>query len=224
MSAKRRRTTQRSASAVEFLSGSVEETQAFGERIGCLLRAGDVVALEGELGSGKTTLIQGMARGLGRDPDTVKSPTFILVREYPGEVPLVHVDGYRLDGPPAASWLDLDLLFAPQKVTLIEWAERFVGLLPEHYLAVRLSHVSTNRRRFQLVPFGPRAAEFITHLRGARVGRGQSPAGGRISRGQSPAGGRISRGQSPSGGARVSRGQSPSGTVPSRGSHDAPGD
>ena len=144
-----------------FLSGSVEETQAFGERIGRLLRAGDVVALQGELGSGKTTLIQGVARGLGRDPGTIKSPTFVLVREYPGDVPLVHVDGYRLDGPPSASWLDVDLIFSPQKITLIEWAERFAGLLPEHHLAVRLSHVSTNRRRLQLVPFGERAAELV---------------------------------------------------------------
>ncbi|MBI4341960.1 MAG: tRNA (adenosine(37)-N6)-threonylcarbamoyltransferase complex ATPase subunit type 1 TsaE [Candidatus Omnitrophica bacterium] len=151
-----------------FLSGSVEETQAFGERIGRLLRAGDVVALQGELGSGKTTLIQGVARGLGRDPGTIKSPTFVLVREYPGDVPLVHVDGYRLDGPPSASWLDVDLIFSPQKITLIEWAERFAGLLPEHHLAVRLSHVSTNRRRLQLVPFGERAAELAAHLEQSR--------------------------------------------------------
>ena len=144
-----------------FLSGSVEETQAFGERLGRLLRAGDVVTLEGELGSGKTTLIQGIAQGLGRDPGTIKSPTFVLVREYPGEIPLVHVDGYRLDGPPAAAWLDVDLIFSPQKITLIEWAERFAGLLPEHHLAIRLSHVSANRRRAQLVPFGERAAELV---------------------------------------------------------------
>lgn len=151
----------RNVPSVELLSGSVEETQAFGERIGRLLRSGDVVALQGELGSGKTTLIQGMARGLGRDPSTVKSPTFVLVREYPGEVPIVHVDGYRLEGPPAVARLDVELIFSPQKITLIEWAERFAGLLPEHHLRVQLSHVSTNRRRLQLVPSGTRAAELV---------------------------------------------------------------
>ncbi|MBI3011093.1 MAG: tRNA (adenosine(37)-N6)-threonylcarbamoyltransferase complex ATPase subunit type 1 TsaE [Candidatus Omnitrophica bacterium] len=165
----------KSEKVVEFLSGSVEETQAIGERIGRLLRPGDVVALFGELGTGKTTLIQGLARGLGRDPEAVKSPTFVLMREYPpgppftsagagGEVPLVHIDGYRLADARAVSWLDLDLVFSPRKITVIEWAERFAGALPEDRLEVRLSHVSANRRRLVLVPSGPRAAEMVTRL------------------------------------------------------------
>ena len=149
---------------LESLSGSVEETQAFGECLGRLLQPGDVVALHGELGSGKTTLIQGIARGLGRDPNSIKSPTFVLMREYPGETPLVHIDGYRLDGPPAASWLDLELLFAPHKVTLIEWAERFAGLLPEDHLQIHLSHVSANRRRLSFAPAGDRAAAIVAQL------------------------------------------------------------
>ena len=148
----------------EFTSGSVEETRAFGERLGRLLRPGDVVALDGELGSGKTTLIQGIAQGLGRDPAMVKSPTFVLVREYPGEIPLVHVDGYRLEGPPAAASLDVELLFAPHQITLIEWAERFAELLPDERLAIRLSHVSANRRRLALAPAGERAAAIIRQL------------------------------------------------------------
>src|SRR3989338_8282276 len=79
----------KSKAAFEVLTGSVEETQALVERLGALLKPGDVVAFHGELGSGKTTLIQGIARGLGRDPSTIKSPTFVIMREYPGEVPLV---------------------------------------------------------------------------------------------------------------------------------------
>ena len=148
----------------EFTSSSVDETRAFGERLGRLLRPGDVVALDGELGSGKTTLIQGIAQGLGRDPGTVRSPTFVLVREYPGEVPLVHVDGYRLEGAPAAAALDVELLFAPHKITLIEWAERFTGLLPDERCEVRLSHVSANRRRLALAPAGERVAAIIQQL------------------------------------------------------------
>ena len=147
-----------------FISGSVEETHAFGERLGRLLRPGDVVALSGELGSGKTTLIQGVARGLGRDPGSIKSPTFVLMREYPGEVPLVHVDGYRLEGASAVSWLDLDLIFSPRKITVIEWAQRFDGLLPEPHVAVQVSHVSANRRRVLLAPSSARAIELITQL------------------------------------------------------------
>lgn len=145
----------------EVTTGSVEETQTVGERLGGALRAGDVVALFGELGSGKTTLIQGIARGLGRDPATIKSPTFVLIREYPGDLPLVHVDGYRLDDTGAAAWLDVEQLFGSHKITLIEWAERFEGVLPEQAVQLRLSHVSTNRRRITIVASSPRATDLI---------------------------------------------------------------
>jgi len=149
---------------VEIVSGSVEETQALGEQVGRTLRPGDVVALRGELGSGKTTLVQGIARGLGRDPETIKSPTFVLLREYPGDVPLIHIDGYRLEGPPAVSWLDVDLIFSPHKITLIEWAQRFTGLLPDGVLTIQLTHVSTNRRRLTLQATGPRSHAILEVL------------------------------------------------------------
>ena len=149
----------------ETVSGSVEETQAFGEQLGRALRPGDVVALHGELGSGKTTLIQGLARGLGLNPDAVKSPTFVLMREYrSGPVPLIHIDGYRLEGAPSIAWLDLDLLFSPQKVTVIEWAERFEGLLPEDRVELLLAHVSANRRRLSANGTGARSHEVIAQL------------------------------------------------------------
>ena len=156
-----------SKSAIDLTTHSIEDTQALGEQLGRLLNAGDVVAFSGELGSGKTTFIQGLARGLGRDSGTIKSPTFVLMREYPGATPLVHIDGYRLEGAAAVSWLDMDLLFSPRKITVIEWADRFVGLLPSEYVEVRLSHVSTNRRRVQIVPVGAHAQEIVTQLRNA---------------------------------------------------------
>ena len=140
--------------SAERVSGSVEETQALGERLGRWLRAGDVVALRGELGTGKTTLVQGIARGLGYRSGSIKSPTFVLMREYPGDIPLIHVDGYRLSGAPAAAWLDLELLLSPRKITLIEWADRFDELLPERRLIVELSHVSVNRRRLRVSTAG----------------------------------------------------------------------
>ncbi len=154
-----------SDSRLEIITGSVEETQALGARLGQLLHAGDVVALHGELGSGKTTLIQGISQGLGRDPDSIKSPTFVLMREYPGEIPLVHIDGYRLSGAPAAAWLDVELIFSPHKITLIEWAERFGELLPEHHVEIQLSHVSANRRRIIVIPCGPHAQVICEQLR-----------------------------------------------------------
>jgi len=158
----------KSAASLEIVTGSVEETQALGERLGRLLNPGDVVALRGELGSGKTTLIQGIARGLGRDPETVKSPTFVLMREYPGEVPIIHVDGYRLDNHPSVSWLDLELIFSQHKVTVIEWADRFAELLPADALDVHLSHVSTNRRRLRIAAAGVRGHTILEQLQGSR--------------------------------------------------------
>ncbi len=110
---KAQKAVSKSEPVLEVLSGSLEETQALGERLGRLLQPGDVVALHGELGSGKTTIIQGIARGLGCESDRVKSPTFVLMREYPGRTPLAHLDGYRLEGAPAAAWLDLDLIYSP---------------------------------------------------------------------------------------------------------------
>ena len=164
MSASKKRSAQLPETTAEFVSGSVEETQAFGERLGRALRAGDVIALHGELGSGKTTLIQGIARGLGRDPRTVKSPTFVLMREYPGETPMVHIDGYRLEGAPAAAWLDAELMFSSQKITVIEWAERFEGLLPDDRLELQLAHVSANRRRISVSGTGQRSKAVVDGL------------------------------------------------------------
>jgi tRNA threonylcarbamoyladenosine biosynthesis protein TsaE len=167
MTTSHRRTSAPPDASVECVSGTVEETHAFGERLGRLLQPGDVVALFGELGSGKTTLIQGIARGLGRAPRAIKSPTFVLLREYPGAVPLIHLDGYRLEGATAVAWLDLDLIFSPFKITVIEWAERFAGVLPDHRMEVRLSHVSANRRRITLVHSSVRAGELLAQLSGS---------------------------------------------------------
>lgn len=151
----------------EFASRSVDETQQFGERLGALLRPGDVVALIGELGSGKTTLIQGLARGLGIDPAKVKSPTFILLREYTGRVGLIHIDGYRVKDASSVVWLDLEWVFSPSKVTVIEWADRVAGCLPEEYVELRLAHKTTNQRAIGVVTHGARSQQMLEQLRDA---------------------------------------------------------
>ena len=165
MATSRKRVAPSKDETVEMTSASVDQTQALGEQLGRLLRAGDVVAMYGELGSGKTTLIQGIARGLGRDSHTIKSPTFVLMREYPGEPALVHIDGYRLEGAPAVAWLDLDVIFSPHKITFIEWAERFADALPADHLVIRLTHVSANRRKLQLSGTGQRGQALVAQLR-----------------------------------------------------------
>ena len=171
----KKRSTEQSVSTLEVVTSSVEETQSLGEALGRALRAGDVLALYGELGSGKTTLIQGIARGLERAPETIKSPTFVLMREYPGEIPLVHLDGYRLSGAPSVAWLDMELLFAPEKITVIEWAERCDGLLPEDCVTIRLQHVSANRRRLALIPSGARSEAVVKQFQAALPQSSETP-------------------------------------------------
>lgn len=156
----------------DILSKSVDETHALGERVGRGLQPGDVVGLIGELGSGKTTFIQGLAKGLGVNPDAVKSPTFVLMREYTGRVPVVHMDGYRLDDANSVVWLDLDLVFSPYRVTLIEWADRVAAVLPEDYLEIRFAHKSTNHRTMQLIGHGDRSQAVVNALAKVSPGRG----------------------------------------------------
>ena len=166
--AKTRASRAASTSAVfERTSGSAAETLALGEALGRALQAGDVLALHGELGSGKTTLIQGIARGLGLAPEQVKSPTFVLMREYPGALPLIHVDAYRLDHPDAAWSFDTELFFSRRKVTVVEWAERIAQILPECALTLTLEHVTTNRRRITACANGPRGDVVLSAWRQA---------------------------------------------------------
>ena len=160
-----RPSSRKASGTFEFLSRSAEATEQLGEQLGRRLSAGEAVGLFGELGSGKTTLIRGIAKGLGIDPELVKSPTFVLLREYPGPVPLLHIDGYRLDGSSSAVvWEDPDWLFSPKKLTVIEWADRFGTWLPEDYLEIRLAHKTTNQRSINLLGHGPRSAQVVATL------------------------------------------------------------
>ena len=135
-----------------------------------------MLGLVGELGSGKTTLIQGLAQGLGLDATAVRSPTFIVLREYPGRVPLIHIDGYRLEGQDSVIWLDLDLIFTRTHVTVIEWANRFEGSLPDDYVELRLEHQKASRRRISAIAHGPRSEEIVAALSADQV---KSESGGR---------------------------------------------
>jgi tRNA threonylcarbamoyladenosine biosynthesis protein TsaE len=162
------------AEALDFVTKSPEETQRLGEALGGLLRPGDVLALTGELGAGKTTFIQGLAKGLGVNPEEVRSPTFILLREYPGRVPLIHIDAYRLEDAPSAVWLDVEWLFSPRKVTAIEWAEHVADCLPEDYLELRLSHKSTQQRQLRVIAHGPRSREIAAAWAEAAAGAARS--------------------------------------------------
>ena len=131
-----------------------EETEALGERLASSLEPGDILALYGELGAGKTCLVRGIARGLGIDEGSVASPSFTLINEYPGRVPLVHLDGYRLDSAEAFEELGLEDYFEGEGVLVIEWAEK-VPNLPEERIDIAIQWVDENRRHFRISARGP---------------------------------------------------------------------
>ncbi len=130
---------------IELVTRSPEETQQLGRRIGDLSRPGDVFLLVGNLGAGKTCLTQGIAWGLGIN-EYALSPTFVIVREMYGRLPLYHIDLYRLDRIEETMDLGLDDYLYGCGVSVIEWAEKIKHLLPEKLVSVRLKAKSDNKR------------------------------------------------------------------------------
>ena len=133
------------------ISTSFEETQKLGEEIGHTLKAGSIVALFGDLGSGKTTLTQGIAKGLGLR-QTVISPTFMLIREYTlGDKTLYHIDLYRLEKETDLSHIGLSDIFSDKNgIVIIEWAEKIEKLLPERTLRITLENKSGEEREITI--------------------------------------------------------------------------
>ena len=128
---------------------SPEETAAAGEALGRTLGPGAVVALTGELGAGKTCFVQGLVRALGVEARAT-SPTFVLVNEYRGRVPVHHVDLYRIDGLRAVQDLGVPELFDHDSVTLVEWADKLGPLLPADCIRVHISGVGDEPRRITI--------------------------------------------------------------------------
>ncbi len=148
-----------------FESLSAAETLRFGEKMGKLLRAGDVVALEGELGAGKTTLVKGIASGLGIKPETVASPTFILIGEYEGREKVFHMDWYRLDRLEGAdAQLASECLNDAEAVTLVEWPSRGLEWLPADRLNVTIRHAGADRRSISVEAGGRRLSVIVAAL------------------------------------------------------------
>ncbi len=130
---------------------TAEETMAVGDILGRLLIPGSVLALYGELGSGKTHLVKGIARALGIAPEEVSSPTFTLIHEYAGaQMPLYHMDLYRLKHPEEFSELGYEEYFYGPGITVIEWPERVEDFLPPHTLRLELVHCGGDCRLIRL--------------------------------------------------------------------------
>jgi tRNA threonylcarbamoyladenosine biosynthesis protein TsaE len=149
---------------VILTAGTAAETQAIGERLGRALAVGDMVALIGALGAGKTTFVQGVARGVGVPAERhVASPTFALVNEHPGRVPLVHADLYRIERE--AELEELGLIEALDRAAVVvEWLDRFPDVAPGDHLEIRIA-ATGDTRTLALHPHGPRAAALVAALR-----------------------------------------------------------
>ena len=133
----------------EYISNSAEKTFELGKRIGESLRENDIIALYGPLGAGKTTLVQGIGAGLGVE-DFITSPTFILINEYSGRLPLYHIDLYRLENISQAEDLGIVEYFDKGGVCIIEWAEKLGNLLPKDFKTIKIDVISETDRRINL--------------------------------------------------------------------------
>ena len=151
--------------ALDFISHSEEQTRRLGSRLGELLVQGDVLCLTGELGTGKTRLVQGVAEGLVVI-DQVTSPTFTLINEYRGgRLPLYHVDLYRIVDAKTALAFGLDEYIHGDGVCVIEWAERVRELWPEDHLSVALRHIDESKRGLTLRGQGARYERLVKQFR-----------------------------------------------------------
>lgn len=128
-----------------FKTESPEETQALGEKLGKTLKQGDVIALIGDLGTGKTCLTQGIARGVGIAPgEVVNSPSYILINEYNGATPIYHIDLYRLENSAEIAELGLSEYMDGDGICIIEWAERIADTLPDTCIKIHITLADTN--------------------------------------------------------------------------------
>ena len=151
-------------SYLELISHSPEQTQKLGVRIGELSLPGDILLLVGALGTGKTCLTQGIAWGLGIKEYAV-SPSFVIVRELHGRLPLYHIDLYRLDHIEEIVELGLDDYLYGSGVCVVEWAEKGLSVLPTEHLLIQISFLSDSERSFQLKPSGKRYLEILAQLK-----------------------------------------------------------
>jgi tRNA threonylcarbamoyladenosine biosynthesis protein TsaE len=158
--------------SLEFFSKSPEQTRRIGMRLGSVLKKGDVICLQGELGAGKTTFVQGLAQGWG-SIDAVSSPTFIIVNMYRRSdgAQLFHLDTYRLESATEGEELDLDSMMS-EGILIVEWPERLENLIPEERLWIKLDHILDEQRLMLFNANGPRYEELLDGIRQSIFGGG----------------------------------------------------
>ena len=156
-------------------SKSASETVRLGRNIGSRLLPGDVVALVGELGAGKTQLIKGLASGAGiRNPTYISSPSFTLINEYPGKITFYHIDLFRLSKENEAEELGLEDYIQGKGITAIEWADKIPSLLPEELLLIRIGYTGKNTRSLEISGKGKRYLKMVDQFQRSEFGVGRS--------------------------------------------------
>lgn len=150
---------------LDFISRSAEQTRRIGFRLGTMLVPGDVICLDGDLGAGKTTFVQGVAKGW-RAVDPVSSPTFVLINVYRRQdgMEMAHLDAYRLADADEAEMLDLDYLLENGPM-VVEWSENISAALPENRLIIQMEHLDEEQRSIYVTPVGERAMMLANNLK-----------------------------------------------------------
>jgi tRNA threonylcarbamoyladenosine biosynthesis protein TsaE len=154
---------------LDFISHSVAQTMRVGQRLGELLRAGDLILLLGDFGSGKTHTIKGIAQGLG-STNLVNSPSFVLINEYRAgpehqHMPIYHADLYRIASAGELAGIGLEEAWLGDGVCLIEWAERAGDWLPHDHLSIYLRYLSDTKRVLRFAPHGPRYEALVSEFK-----------------------------------------------------------
>ncbi len=150
---------------VQLTSHSPRETRQWGERIAKRLWPSSIICLQGNLGSGKTTFVKGLAKGLGIAPTKVNSPTFVLLNIYDGKWSLYHFDFYRLEELREIEKIGYDEFLYGDGIAVIEWAERLRSRVPEENLTIHLSHKTERERVMEIVANGKRYEELLDEIK-----------------------------------------------------------
>src|SRR6266511_6109581 len=165
--------TVQSQQVLDFISHSAAQTIRIGQRLGELLRQGDLIVLLGDFGTGKTHLIKGIALGLG-SADLVNSPSFVLINEYRagprhGHMPIFHADLYRIEDPDELASIGIEEAWSGIGVCLVEWADQAGDWLPTERLAIHIQHLSETKRVLRFVPYGARYQALLAEFKKAAV-------------------------------------------------------
>jgi tRNA threonylcarbamoyladenosine biosynthesis protein TsaE len=150
---------------IQITTRSATETQKLGQTLGAEIQQAIIIALAGDLGSGKTAFVQGLAKGLDvSEKYYITSPSYTLINEYPGRLPLFHVDLYRIEHRPDIEEIGLDEILQRDAVIAIEWADRFFGETLSDHLELRLKMISENTRQIEIFAYGHQSLYLLRTL------------------------------------------------------------